>query len=426
MTTNHSITETSLITYDEKRKPHVYVISNYEYPGQPPEPTGADELFCTPIRPRGPRCIVTGWAPAVSEEPRAALTDLLAHVPPPERLRDAVALTSREPSVKAKETVSEACVVATLSPDGSGVITVYGNLPKEFLPTMILCGNDLSPSVSDTLKQQDLTDQMLDAVTWPSKNQTLKGVTPMAMSFRPISATRAFRRSLARLAAGRAKRKTTDLEEALRGFFTDRHAVILRMMLDNDDRISGQIAALDAEIEAAIAPFARQAAQLCDLPGIDRVAAAELIGEIGVDMSRFPTPQHLVSWAKFCPRPHESAGKRRSSSRGKGNPWIAGILGRIVFSLSRTDTFLGARYRRLVRRRGKPKALVAVGNSVLIAVWHLLADPDAVFSDLGPSHFESRINAERRARNLATQLEAITGQKILIRGGKAIIADHAA
>lgn len=233
-------------------------------------------------------------------------------------------------------------------------------------------------------------------------------------------------RSLARLAAGRAKRKTTDLEEALRGFFTDRHAVILRMMLDNDDRISGQIAALDAQIEAAIAPFARQAAQLCDLPGIDTVAAAELIGEIGVDMSRFPTPQHLVSWAKFCPRPHESAGKRRSSSRGKGNPWIAGILGRIVFSLSRTDTFLGARYRRLVRRRGKPKALVAVGNSVLIAVWHLLADPDAVFSDLGPSHFESRINAERRARNLATQLEAITGQKILIRGGKAIIADHAA
>ena len=150
-------------------------------------------------------------------------------------------------------------------------------------------------------------------------------------------------RSLARLAAGRAKRKTTDLEEALRGFFTDRHAVILRMMLDNDDRISGQIAALDAEIEAAIAPFARQAAQLCDLPGIDRVAAAELIGEIGVDMSRFPTSQHLVSWAKFCPRPHESAGKRRSSSRGKGNPWIAGILGRIVFSLSRTDTFLDAR-----------------------------------------------------------------------------------
>ena len=87
----------------------------------------------------------------------------------------------------------------------------------------------------------------------------------------------------------------------------------------------------------------------------------------------------------------------RPDRRGKGNPWIAGILGRIVFSLSRTDTFLGARYRRLVRRRGKPKALVAVGNSVLIAVWHLLADPDAVFSDLGPSHFESRINAERRA-----------------------------
>ena len=101
----------TLITYGEKTKPHVYVISNYEYPGQPPEPTGADELFCTPIRPRSPRCIVTGWAPAVSEEQRAGLTSLLAHVPLPDQLRDAVALTNREASAKAEDTVSKECIV---------------------------------------------------------------------------------------------------------------------------------------------------------------------------------------------------------------------------------------------------------------------------------------------------------------------------
>ena len=86
--------------------------------------------------------------------------------------------------------------------------------------------------------------------------------------------------------------------------------MLLRMMLDNDDRIGAQTGALDAEIEAAIPPFCVQVTQLCDLAG-RRVAAAELIGEIRVDISRFPTPQNLVAWAKLCPRPHESAGERR-------------------------------------------------------------------------------------------------------------------
>jgi transposase len=103
--------------------------------------------------------------------------------------------------------------------------------------------------------------------------------------------------------------KTAELEEALRGFFTDHHAVMLRMMLDNIDRIS-QITALDGRIAEAVAPFSDRVDRLVDLPGVDRVAAAELIGEIGVDTSWFPTAAHLVSWAKFCPQTHQSAGKR--------------------------------------------------------------------------------------------------------------------
>jgi transposase len=228
---------------------------------------------------------------------------------------------------------------------------------------------------------------------------------------------------LAQLAKGRMRAKLADLEEALRGFFTDHHAVLARMMLDNIDRLSAQIAALDLQAEQAIAPFARQAEQLDEITGVGPTAAQELIAEIGIDMSRFPSAAHLVSYAKFCPQTHESAGKRKPRGRGKGNRWLAATLGNIVACGGRTDTFLGDRYRRIARRRGKQKAIVAVGNSVLTIIYHLLSDPDTRFHDLGAEHYQSRINLDRKARNLATQLQAVTGQKIVIRNGKAIIVD---
>ncbi|MBS4729270.1 IS110 family transposase [Mycobacterium sp. SM1] len=281
--------------------------------------------------------------------------------------------------------------------------------------------------VQDRTREQQRVEKLLEdaQIKISSVLSNLHGVTGRAMMEALIAGERD-PRTLAGLARARARNKTDRLEEALRGFFTEHHATILRMMLDNIDRISAQIAALDAHIEEAIGPFCGQAARLADIPGVDRVAAAELIAEIGVDMTRFPSAAHLVSWAKFCPQTHQSAGKSKTRGRGKGNPWLAGTLGRIAFVDSGTDTFLGARYRRLARRRGKQKAIVATGNSVLTVVYHLLADPEASFCDLGPDYYESRINKHRRARNLATQLQALTGQHITIRDGKAVITDTAA
>jgi transposase len=228
---------------------------------------------------------------------------------------------------------------------------------------------------------------------------------------------------LAAMAKGRLRAKTTALQEALTGFFTDHHAAILHTMLGNIDRLSGQVAALDAQVADAIAPFAHQVDQLDAITAVGVTSAQELIAEIGVDMSRFPSAAHLVSWAKFCPQVHASAGKTKNKTRGAGNPWLAGTLGNIAAGAARTDTFLGARYRRIARRRGTQKAIVATGNTVLTIVYHLLADPDAQFHDLGADHYDSRINKERRARNLAAQLQAATGQTIRIRNGKAVIVD---
>jgi transposase len=133
-----------------------------------------------------------------------------------------------------------------------------------------------------------------------------------------------------------------------------------------------------------IAPFAHQVAQLDEIPGVGCTGAQEIIAEIGVDMARFPTAAHLVSWAKFAPQAKQSAGKNKSGSTGKGNPWLAGALGEAAIGAARTKTFLSSRYHRLARRRGKRRALVAVGNSLLVIAYHLLSDPNAHFTDLGP------------------------------------------
>jgi transposase len=221
-------------------------------------------------------------------------------------------------------------------------------------------------------------------------------------------------RALADLAHGRMRTKLPQLRQALTGHFEDHHAFICAAMLRRIDGLTADIAALDARIDVLVAPFAAAAEKLDEIPGIGPRSAQELIAEIGVTMTVFPTAAHLVSWAKFAPIDKQSAGRAKSASTGKGNPWLAGALGEIVAGLARTDTFLSDRYRRLARRRGKKRAIVAVGNSVLTIIWHVLSQPDTHYHDLGPGYHEARLNKHRRQRDLVRQLEHLTGQKVTL------------
>jgi transposase len=221
-------------------------------------------------------------------------------------------------------------------------------------------------------------------------------------------------KTLAALARRRLKAKIPQLEEAFTGHFTDHHAFLLAKMLARIDAIAVDIADLDAKIEELIAPFAQAVDRLDLIPGVAPTAAAVIIAEIGLDMTRFPTPGHLTSWARFAPGVKESAGKHKgASSTGHGNPYLARALGEAAIGASRTNTFLGERYRRLARRRGKKKAVVAVGRSILTIVWHLLSNPGTEFNDLGADFYDNRVGTERRRREHIRQLEAL-GYKVTL------------
>jgi transposase len=213
---------------------------------------------------------------------------------------------------------------------------------------------------------------------------------------------------LAQMARARMRARIPQLEEAFHGYFTDHHAFLLASMLERIDQINANVTALEARIEAEIAPFADAVARLDQIPGVGPTAARVIIAEVGVDMSRFPTPAHLASWARFAPSVKESAGRKKGNgATGHGNRYLASVLGEAAISAGRTNTFLGERYRRIARRRGKRRALVAVGRSILTIVWHLLSDPHAQFHDLGATFYDTRLGAEHAKRNHIRHLEAL-------------------
>jgi transposase len=166
---------------------------------------------------------------------------------------------------------------------------------------------------------------------------------------------------------------------------------------------------LDTQIEQMASPFGEQVRQLCTIPGIAERTAQVLIGEIGADMSRFPTADHLASWAGLCPGNNESAGKHRSAKTRKGNREPREALVEAAWAAGRTGTYLGARFRRLHRRFGKKggaKAAVAIAHDLIVIVWHVLHD-GSDYRDLGADWFTRHDNPDATKRRLVRQLQAL-------------------
>jgi transposase len=245
---------------------------------------------------------------------------------------------------------------------------------------------------------------------------------------------------LADLARGTMRGKHADLVRALDGRFDDHHAELAAILLGQIDSLSTEIDRLTARIEHLVdqlpapeqpvdpdrdqpadTPTKGQGAtadtpppapraplqRLADIPGVNLQAAEVILAEIGLDMSRFPTAGHLVSWAHLTPHVKQSGTTHRGGKTSNGNPYLKAVLGSAAASASRSNTFLGERYRRIVKRRGKGKALVAVARSILVIVWHLLADPTASYHDLGADFYTTHIDKERRKRHLVQQLQAL-------------------
>jgi transposase len=220
---------------------------------------------------------------------------------------------------------------------------------------------------------------------------------------------------LAQLARRRMRTKISELEQALDcTFVSDEHVFILTLMLTAIDSLTAQIDELTVKIEVLCGPYLHQIAQLCTTPGTDVITAQDIIGEIGVDMTVFSTAGHLASWARWAPQVRASGGKRKGrNATGQGNPYFGAATGEAAISAGRTQTFLGAKYRRLCKRMPKKKAQVATGRS-LITIWYrLLSDPDATYQDLGTDYYERRMNIRRQARSHVRAIERL-GYKVTI------------
>ncbi len=177
---------------------------------------------------------------------------------------------------------------------------------------------------------------------------------------------------LADLAKRRLRSKIPALTEALTGRFTEHHAFLARLHLDLIDRHTEAIEELTGRIEVVIEPFQGFRDLICTIPGIGPITADVIVAETGADMTRFPTAEHLASWAGTSPGNNESAGKVKSSRTRPGNPYLQGALGAAAMSCAQNpDTYLGARYRRIASRRGPMKANVAIQHSMLVAIWHM-------------------------------------------------------
>jgi transposase len=204
--------------------------------------------------------------------------------------------------------------------------------------------------------------------------------------------------ALAKLAHNNIKATSAELEASLHGRVTAHHRFMLRLHLDHLKAVDAAIACIDQEVDGNVEPFRVAIKMLSTIPGISSLSAEVIVAEIGIDMSRFPSEGHLISWAGLCPKNDESAGKRRSNRIKKGAPWLKTTLVQCAWAASRTkQSYLQAQYLRLRSRRGSKKAICAVAASILTAAYHMLKN-GTLYQDLGPNHFDNRAKGKQVLR----------------------------
>ena len=211
---------------------------------------------------------------------------------------------------------------------------------------------------------------------------------------------------LAELARGRMRSKRELLAQAVVGRFTAHHAFLITEHLSQLDYLEEAMERVSAEIGRRLAAE-QEALELLDtIPGVGQRAAEIILAEIGTELARFPSAKHLAAWAGMCPGNKESGGKRLSGKTRKGNPWLRHVLIEVAHAASKSkDTYLAAQYRRLATRRGKQRALVALGHSILVMVYHILSRR-VPYRELGPLYFDAR-NRQRVQQRLVQRLERL-------------------
>ncbi len=211
---------------------------------------------------------------------------------------------------------------------------------------------------------------------------------------------------LAELARGRLRAKLPALRQAFEGRVRPYHLTLLTEILGHIDFLEASIARLHDAIEEALAPFAQAVELLLTIPGLGEVAAATIVAEIGVDMTRFPSAKHLASWAGLCPGNKQSGGRRLSGKTTKGSVWLRAALSEAAWANARSKSgYLGAQFRRLARRRGVQKALVAVAHSLLVIIYHVLRDRRP-YADLGADYFDT-LDTTRQQQHYVRRLNAL-------------------
>jgi transposase len=213
------------------------------------------------------------------------------------------------------------------------------------------------------------------------------------------------------LTTGRLKASRSTLVEALRGRVREHHRFLLKLHLGQIDTLQAAVREVEARVGETLRPFRERAELLTTIPGVSDTVAHVIVSEIGVDMSRFPTSGHLISWAGLCPRSDESAGKRRSTRVRKGAPWLKTTLVQAAWGASRKKgSYLRAQFHRIKSRRGVMKAILAVAASILNAAYHMLRD-GVPYQELTDKYFDERDRSKiakrliRRLNDLGLQVE---------------------